>query len=162
MSYWQYCVDCVGSNSQYNVQVKQHRHTVFTLACFITSAFCSITRKHYKWHCIPFVLIAAWVDVPSDIAAASGVVVAIDTWRLSCRYVIADWSPRRQDATRLSLDSGQLLWSRSLHRYWRNPTGFTTATTSTRRCAVYTGSIRYIRHQSLSHSYCKNKWLHRQ
>ena len=122
-----------------------NRYNILTFACFDYT-------KTSGWKCIPSVSIAAWVDVPSDIADASAAVVAIDTWQLSCRYVIADWSPRRQDATRLSLDSGQLLLSRSLHRYWRNQTGFTTATTSTRRCAVYTGSIRYIRHQSLGHS----------
>jgi len=67
----------------------------------------------------------------------------VDTWLLSCRCVIANWSPTRQDAMSSSLDSGQLPLSLSLHRYWRNPTGSTTATTSTRRCAAYTGSIRF-------------------
>jgi len=74
---------------------------------------------------------------------AADVVVA-DTWRLSCRCATANWSPISQDATWSSLACGQVPLSRSSHLYWRNRTGLTTATTSTRRCADYTGSIRLM------------------
>jgi len=83
--------------------------------------------------------------IQSDAVVADAVVV--DTWRLSCRFAIAHWPQSRRDASSSSSDSGRLQSSRSLRRYWRNRTGHTTATTSTRRCAAYTGSIRSNRRQ---------------